>query len=84
MVAVCRSDIVTWLAKLREVSNFLTLWLAAQTLWAELEVVESLSVPLKQLSGIQRDLNKFAALAKDMGNIMQASVSVSLMWYFFR
>lgn len=38
-----RTDLVAWLAKLREISAFLTKWLEVQKLWSELSVRSSLA-----------------------------------------
>ncbi|EGD79261.1 hypothetical protein PTSG_09985 [Salpingoeca rosetta] len=69
-----RTDLVAWLAKLREISVFLTKWLEVQKLWGELEVmtnVPELSQQSKRLHSVARDLYKFGLAAQETGNILQ-------------
>lgn len=69
-----RTDIVAWMAKLKEMGAFLTRWLEVQQLWSELELMVSvagLETQAKQLHMVLRDLLKFGSLAQETANIVQ-------------
>eukprot|EP00049_Salpingoeca_infusionum_P010521 m.181684 g.181684 ORF g.181684 m.181684 type:complete len:5518 (-) comp14663_c1_seq3:1709-18262(-) len=69
-----RADIISWLAKLKEIGAFLSKWVQVQQLWQSLDAVTKLprtDSAKKVLQSVLRDMSKFASLAQETGNIMQ-------------
>ena len=71
-----RGDLVSWKAKLYEISEFLRRWLDVQALWDRLSVIFTqnsahLHAEMKDFAMSQRDYFKFTSAAGECQNILQ-------------
>jgi len=70
-----KTDLVSWMAKLNEISSFLKRWLEVQALWKHLASVfghhgDELTYEASQFAIFDRDYNKFLLAATECHNIL--------------